>query len=73
MQVAELQQWWHHSLTSGLVKYEVRLHSKFFSIFMCVKSRMLESVWIEPDKPESTLHMEGQAWYVEGVLQVELE
>ena len=30
------------------------------------------TVWIEPDKHESVLHMEGQARYVEGVLQGEL-
>ena len=26
-------------------------------------------VWIEPDKHESILHVEGQAQYVEGVMQ----
>ena len=38
-QVTELQRFRHHSLTSGLVKYEAGLHSKqflkFVSIYVC--------------------------------------
>ena len=32
---------------------------------------MQRTVWIEPDKRESMLHVEGEAQYVEGTLQGE--
>ena len=53
-------------VTSGLPEDESWLHSNLF-VFVCVKGCMQGTVWIEPDKCESMLHMEGQAWYVGGV------
>ena len=38
-------------------------------VFVCAKAYMEGTVWIEPDKRESMLHMVGKAQYVEGVLQ----
>ena len=36
---------------------------------LCAKGCMQGTVWIEPDKRESMLHVVGQAQYVEGMLQ----
>ena len=41
-------------------------------VFVCTKGCMQGMVWTEPDKHESKLHVEGQAQYVERVLQVVL-
>ena len=38
-------------------------------VYACVKGYMKGMVWIELDKREFMLHMEGQAWYVEGIMQ----
>ena len=52
---------------------------KLFVVHTCMggcaheKGSMQRTVWIEPDRPESMLHMEGQAQYVEGVLRGELK
>ena len=53
-------------LSSGLAKYEVGLHRNSFYICVC-EWMYAGAVWIESDKPESILHVEGQAQYVEGV------
>ena len=56
-------------LTNGPVRYEAVLHNNSF-VFACVKGCMQGTVWIEPDKHESMLHVAGQAWYVERVYAV---
>ena len=38
--------------------------------FTSAKGCMQGTVWIEPHKCESVLHMEGQGQYVKGVLHV---
>ena len=36
-------------------------------MYVCVQRDVCRGVWIEPDKCESMLYMEGQVWYMEGV------
>ena len=41
-------------------------------VFVCAKGCMMGKVWIEPDKREFILYIEGQDQYVKGVLQGKL-
>ena len=50
-------------LTSGPVRSEDVLYDNFV-VLLCVCMHGI--VWIEPDKCESILHVEGQSHYVEG-------
>ena len=54
-------------LASGQAGYEAVLRNNLL-IFVCVfaKGCMQEMVWIEPDKCESMLHVDGQAGVLRG-------
>ena len=54
-------------LTSGSARHEAVLH---INLLICVCEGMQLMVWIEPDKNESMLHLEGYARYVERVYAV---
>ena len=73
--VTELRQWSPDSLTvvwrsmkSGFIVKKKKVCSIWLCVCLRAEGCMEGMVWIEPDKCEFILHVEGQAQYVDGVL-----